>query len=135
MRTVITYGTFDLFHVGHVRLLERASRLGDQLYVGISTDAFNALKGKTSIMPFEDRAEIVKALRCVTHVFPESAWDQKVDDVRKYEADIFVMGDDWIGKFNHLNKFCKVIYLSRTEGVSSTEIKRCLGNNNNAVNR
>ena len=123
---VLTYGTFDLFHVGHVRLLERAAKLGDKLYVGLSSDEFNALKGKKSILPYEQRAEIVASNRNVTGVFPEESWDQKVKDIARLKADIFVMGGDWAGKFDELNEHCRVEYLDRTEGVSTTEIKQVL---------
>lgn len=123
IRVVITYGTFDLFHVGHLRLLKRLRALGDELYVGISTDEFNAIKGKTSVIAFEDRVEIVQGLRCVDMVFGEENWDQKPLDIAKYGAAIFGMGDDWAGKFDDLKALCDVIYLPRTEGISTTQIK------------
>lgn len=126
MATVITYGTYDLFHVGHLRLLERAKRLageGGRLIVGVSTDRFNWVeKHKKSAIPYEQRAEIVAALRCVDLVIPEDDWDMK-RDVLQYKADIFTMGSDWEGKFDHLKEVCKVIYLPRTEGISSTDLK------------
>ena len=127
MRTVITYGTFDLFHVGHLRILERARALGDRLCVGISSDEFNTLKGKKSVIPYEHRAAIVGALSCVDEVFPEHSWDQKVHDIRRVNADIFVMGHDWEGKFDHLSDLCEVSYLPRTHGISTTDIKKILG--------
>lgn len=126
MTTVLTYGTFDLFHVGHVNLLRRLRDLGDRLVVGLSTDEFNAAKGKTSVMPYAHRAEIVGAVRYVDHVFPESNWDQKRDDIRREGARIFAMGDDWVGKFDDLGDVCEVIYLPRTRDVSSTEIRQLL---------
>lgn len=126
MTTVLTYGTFDLFHIGHVRLLERAAKLGDELYVGLSSDNFNAIKGKKSILPYEQRAEIVASNKHVKGVFAEESWDQKVKDIKRLKADIFVMGGDWTGKFDELNQHCKVVYLDRTEGVSTTEIKQVL---------
>ncbi|MFA0438165.1 adenylyltransferase/cytidyltransferase family protein [Vibrio breoganii] len=123
MVTVITYGTFDLFHVGHVRLLQRLSKLGDRLVVGISSDQFNEKKGKKSFFSYQERAEIVAACKYVDEVFPENNWEQKADDINIYSADIFAMGDDWVGKFDYLNKYCKVVYLRRTEDISTTEIK------------
>jgi glycerol-3-phosphate cytidylyltransferase len=127
-KTVITYGTFDLFHVGHVRLLERVSKLGTKLIVGVSNDEFNAKKGKFSVFPYEQRAEIVSSLGCVDMVFEEETWDQKVDDIKKYEAAIFAMGSDWEGKFDELKEHCAVQYLPRTEGISSADIKIMLHN-------
>lgn len=126
MVTVITYGTYDLFHVGHLRLLERAKRLAGEdgkLIVGVSTDRFNwEEKHKKSAIPYEQRAEIVGALKCVDMVIPEDDWDMR-RDILKYKADIFTMGGDWEGKFDHLKEVCKVVYLPRTEGISSTELK------------
>lgn len=121
--TVLTYGTFDLFHSGHVRLLARLAKLGDRLIVGCSTDAFNASKGKSCIMPFEARAEILAACRYVDEVFPEEDWAQKRGDIQHYGADIFAMGSDWTGRFDDLSDLCRVVYLPRTENVSTTEIK------------
>jgi len=126
MKTILTYGTFDLFHIGHVRLLKRAAALGDKLYVGISSDEFNAGKGKKSILSYEHRAEIVEAVRYVDGVFPENNWDQKVDDIKRLKADVFVMGDDWRGKFDELKAHCDVTYLERTEGISTTELKQVM---------
>lgn len=125
-KIVITYGTFDLFHVGHVRLLKRLKALGDKLVVGISSDQFNEIKGKTSFFSYEERAEIVSACKYVDEVFPEHHWEQKIDDVKKYKANIFAMGDDWQGKFDFLQANCKVIYLPRTENISTTKIKKTL---------
>jgi len=124
MVTVITYGTFDLFHIGHVNLLRRLRELGDRLVVGVSTDEFNAEKGKTSIMPYVHRAEIVGAIRYVDAVFPEKNWNQKREDIRREEANIFAMGDDWVGRFDELKDICQVIYLPRTRDVSSTDIRQ-----------
>lgn len=132
MKVVITYGTFDLFHVGHVRLLKRLKTLGDKLIVGISSDEFNEIKGKKAFFSYGERAEIVKSCRYVDDVFPEYNWEQKVEDVIKYNASIFAMGDDWIGKFDYLKEHCDVVYLSRTEDISTTEIKQKLSNINNA---
>jgi glycerol-3-phosphate cytidylyltransferase len=126
MKTVITYGTFDLFHVGHIRLLKRLSALGDRLIVGISSDEFNAEKGKKSFFSYEERAEILESCKYVTKVFAESNWQQKRNDIIKYKVDIFAMGDDWEGKFDELNEICEVVYLPRTEDISSTDIKSAL---------
>ena len=122
-RTVLTYGTFDLFHIGHLRLLERLAQLGDRLIVGVSTDEFNAEKGKHSLIPFEDRAAIVAALGIVDQVIPEHGWNQKAQDIRELDVDVFGMGSDWRGKFDHLGDLCEVVYLDRTEGLSSTSIR------------
>lgn len=122
-RVVITYGTFDLFHPGHVLLLKRARELGTKLVVGLSTDEFNAIKGKKSVMSYHDRKVVLESCRYVDEVFAEETWAQKPDDIQKFGADIFVMGDDWKGKFDYLSKFSKVHYLGRTPLVSSTSIK------------
>ena len=124
MKTVITYGTFDLFHVGHVRLLKRMSAFGDRLVVGCSTDEFNLLKGKTSIFSYAERTEILRACTYVNEVFPEANWEQKVDDIKKHSADVLVMGDDWAGKFDFLQHHLDVVYLPRTDGISSTHVKQ-----------
>lgn len=126
VRKIITYGTFDLFHFGHLQILERAAALGDYLIVAVSTDEFNLVKGKQCYYPFEHRAAIVNALSFVDQVIPESNWNQKTNDIIKNEIDVFVMGDDWNGHFDDLNKYCKVIYLPRTEGISTNLIKQDL---------
>ena len=122
-KRAITYGTYDLFHIGHLRLLKRIANLADELYVAVSSDEFNTLKGKKCIVPFENRKEIVESLRMVTKVIREDNWEQKISDVQKYHCDLFVMGSDWTGKFDFLKDYCEVLYLPRTEGVSTTEIK------------
>lgn len=126
MARVITYGTYDLFHVGHLRLLQRAKALageGGKLIVGVSTDRFNwEEKHKRSAIPYEQRAEIVAALKCVDEVIPEDDWDMKRDIIEN-KIDIFCMGSDWEGKFDFLKEVCKVVYFPRTEGISSTELK------------
>lgn len=127
MTRVITYGTFDLLHKGHIRLLKRAKELGDYLIVGLSTDEFNAIKGKKAYNSFEDRKYILDAIECVDEVIPEDNWDQKTTDVADHNVDIFVMGDDWEGQFDFLKDQCKVVYLSRTEGISTSKIKKDLG--------
>ncbi|RCK18816.1 adenylyltransferase/cytidyltransferase family protein [Thalassospira lucentensis] len=126
MKKVVTYGTFDLFHIGHLRLLERLRNYGDHLTVFVSTDEFNEVKGKKSLSKCADRAEVVAALRCVDEVYFETCWDQKVHDINRLDIDIFGMGDDWLGKFDFLLPHCQVIYLPRTEGVSSSYFKKKL---------
>lgn len=126
MKKVITYGTFDLLHIGHINLLKRAKELGDYLIVAVSTDKFNEAKGKKTILPYKQRAEIVKSLKFVDEVIPEKKWEQKEDDVKKHEIDIFTIGKDWEGKFDFLNDYCEVVYLERTENISSTKLKKNL---------
>ncbi len=124
MRTILTYGTFDLFHIGHLNLLTRAAAMGDRLVVAVSTDEFNLkMKNKVTTISYENRKTILEALRCVDLVIPETHWEQKSSDVTEHDVDIFVMGDDWQGKFDFLKKQCTVVYLPRTEDVSATEIK------------
>ncbi len=125
-RVVLTYGTFDLFHIGHLSILKRLKALGDELVVGVSTDEFNAVKGKKTVVRFEDRLEIVRNVRCVDRVIPESSWEQKLADVRRFGVSTFGMGDDWKGRFDFLREHCEVVYLSRTAGVSSTDMKRLI---------
>jgi glycerol-3-phosphate cytidylyltransferase len=124
--TVLTYGTFDLFHVGHLNFLRRAKALGERLVVGVSTDTFTAEKGKKTIMRYEERAAIVASIRYVDHVFPETAWQQKLTDVQSHRATTFAIGDDWKGKFDFLQLHCDVVYLPRTEGVSTSDLKRLI---------
>ncbi|WP_456059694.1 hypothetical protein, partial [Brachyspira pilosicoli] len=106
-------------------------KLGDQLIVGVSSDEFNALKGKTSVMTFEERKEFLDNIKYVDKVIKEENWEQKVNDILKYRIDVLVMGDDWKGQFDHLKEYCDVVYLPRTECISTTEIKKLLANNNN----
>ena len=124
MKTVVTYGTFDLFHVGHVRLLKRLRALADRLVVGCSTDEFNEKKGKHTVMPYAQREELLLSCRYVDDVFPEENWEQKRSDVERYGVDIFAMGDDWSGHFDSLQDICEVVYLPRTRGISSTDVKK-----------
>ena len=132
MKTILTYGTFDLFHIGHVNMLKRVSALGDQLVVGVSTDEFNEVKGKRSLFPYEQRSEIVRSNRYVDMVIPETCWEQKVDDIKKYQVDVFAIGEDWKGKFNFLKEYCDVQYLPRTEDISSTLVREILKGINDA---
>ena len=126
MKRILTYGTFDLFHVGHLNILKRAKAQGDYLVVAVSSDAFNAGKGKKAYYSQEDRMEILKAIKYVDEVILEESWDQKIRDVKEHDIDVFVMGDDWKGKFDFLKDYCEVVYLPRTEGISSTKIKQDL---------
>ena len=128
MRRVLTYGTFDLLHYGHIRLLERAKKLGDYLIVALSTDEFNSIKGKKAYHDYETRKKMLEALRCVDLVIPEENWEQKINDVKNYYVDVVVMGSDWEGseKFDYLKQYCEVVYLDRTEGISTTKIKKDL---------
>lgn len=123
MRKILTYGTFDLFHYGHMSLLMRARKLGDYLIVALSTDEFNLIKGKESVMPYAQRKEILEAIRYVDLVIPEENWEQKISDIKRYNIHTFVMGDDWQNKFDFLKEYCEVIYLPRTEVVSSSMLK------------
>lgn len=126
MKTVITYGTFDILHIGHINLLRRARAMGDRLVVGLSSDEFNQGKHKSSLLNFDNRKAVLESIRWVDEVFAEHTWDQKVGDIKSYGADTFVMGHDWEGKFDFLSEFCIVHYLPRTEAISTTEIKRSL---------
>lgn len=125
-KTVLTYGTFDLFHIGHLNILKRLKEKGDRLIVGVSTDEFNAVKGKKPIVPFEQRIEIVRAIRYVDAAIPEEDWAQKRLDISRYGVDVFGIGEDWKGKFDDLHDEVEVVYLPRTSGVSTTEMKRVL---------
>lgn len=131
MKRVLTYGTFDLLHWGHINILKRAKKLGDYLIVALSTDDFNAIKGKKSYHNFETRKMMLEAIRYVDLVIPEENWGQKSADVTRYEVDVVVMGSDWDGDdhFELLKEICEVKYLPRTEGVSTTKIKNDLGKN------
>lgn len=124
--TCITYGTFDLFHIGHLNLLKRIKDVCSNLIVAVSTDEFNELKGKKCVIPYEQRAAIVAGIKYVDKVIPESNWEQKQKDIEKYNVDCFVMGNDWEGKFDFLKEKCEVIYLPRTDGISTTELKSIL---------
>lgn len=126
MKRVITYGTFDLLHYGHINILRRAKEMGDYLVVGLSTNEFNELKGKKCYFSFEQRKQLLESIRFVDLVIPESSWDQKERDIIQYEIDVFVMGDDWKGKFDNLSTICTVKYLERTPEISTTKIKNDL---------
>lgn len=126
MKRVMTYGTFDLLHYGHINILKRSKSLGDYLIVGLSSDEFNELKGKKSVMSYEERKEILESIRYVDKVIKESNWEQKVDDIIKYNIDVFVIGDDWEGKFDFLKEYCEVVYLPRTKSISTTLLKEII---------
>jgi glycerol-3-phosphate cytidylyltransferase len=117
-----------MFHIGHLKLLRRLSNLGDELIVAVSTDEFNEQKGKKTLIPYEQRAEIVANIKSVTKVIPEDSWEQKVEDVKKHNIDIFAIGDDWQGKFDFLKDYCEVVYLPRTKDISTTKLKKSLTN-------
>lgn len=129
MKRILTYGTFDLLHYGHIRLLKRAKALGDYLIVALSTDEFNEIKNKRAYHNYETRKKMLEAIRYVDLVIPEETWEQKILDVKKYEVDTVVMGSDWAGsdRFDYLKDYCEVVYLDRTEGISTTKIKEDLG--------
>ena len=135
MKRVITYGTFDLIHYGHINLLERAKKMGDYLIVGLSTNQFNEEKNKKCYFSFEERKRLLEAIRYVDLVIPEECWEQKRSDIEMYHVDTFVMGDDWKGKFDFLKDYCEVVYLPRTEGISTTKIKQDLGLNGTTANK
>lgn len=127
MKRIITYGTFDLLHYGHINLLRRAKELGDYLIVALSTDEFNwNEKQKKCYFSYEKRKQLLEAIRYVDLVIPEENWEQKKTDVKEYHIDTFVMGDDWEGKFDFLKEQCQVVYLSRTPEISTTQIKKDL---------
>ena len=126
MKRVITYGTFDLLHYGHINLLRRAKQLGDYLIVALSTDDFNRLKGKSCYFSYEERKKLLESIRYVDLVIPEENWEQKRADIPLYHVDTFVMGDDWTGKFDDLADLCEVVYLPRTQEISTTKIKEDL---------
>lgn len=126
MKRIMTYGTFDLLHYGHINILKRSKSLGDYLIVGLSSDEFNELKGKKSVMSYEERKEILESIRYVDKVIKESNWEQKVDDIIKYNIDVFVIGDDWEGKFDFLKEYCEVVYLPRTKSISTTLLKEII---------
>ena len=143
MKRILTYGTYDLLHYGHIRLLKRAKELGDYLIVALSTDEFNKLKGKKAYHNYETRKEMLETIRYVDLVIPEKTWEQKKDDIKRYKVDTVVMGSDWTNNenFEQLKDLCEVVYLDRTEGISTTKIKKDLnikepisGKNNNYEN-
>ncbi len=128
MKKVITYGTFDLLHYGHIQLLRRAKERGDYLIVALSTDEFNwNSKQKKCYFSYEQRKLLLESIRYVDLVIPEENWEQKISDVKEFKVDTFVMGNDWEGKFDFLKDYCEVVYLERTPEISTTQIKKDLG--------
>ncbi|NLG80958.1 MAG: glycerol-3-phosphate cytidylyltransferase [Bacilli bacterium] len=127
MKKIITYGTFDLLHYGHINLLKRAKELGDYLIVGLSTEEFNQIKGKKCYFTYEERKKLIESIRYVDLVIPEVSWEQKINDIINFQVNVFVIGDDWKGKFDYLEDYCEVVYLPRTPEISSTKIKNELG--------
>ena len=129
-KVVLTYGTFDLFHIGHLSLLQRLRRLGDTLIVGVTTDEFNAHRGKASCTPYSERIQIVESIRYVDQVIAMERSDQKADDIWRYKVTILGMGSDWTGQLDALRSLCEIVYLPRTEGISSSRIRDalCAGN-------
>ena len=117
-----------MFHIGHLKLLQRLAELGDELIVAVSTDEFNAIKDKTVLIPYAQRAEIVNNIKCVDKVIAEESWEQKISDIKKYDISLFAMGDDWEGKFDFLQEHCEVKYLNRTKDISTTQLKKSLTN-------
>ena len=126
MKKVITYGTFDMLHYGHINLLRRARALGDYLIVALSSDSFNAIKNKQSFFHYEHRRQMLEAIRYVDLIIPENDWEQKREDIIKHNVNIFVLGNDWEGKFDFLKDICEVVYLERTPEISTTRIKNHL---------
>lgn len=122
-KIILTYGTYDLLHIGHIKLLRRAKALGDYLIVGLSTDEFNLQKHKDCFLPYEQRKCVLESIKYVDKVIAENSWEQKKRDIADYNVDIFVMGDDWEGKFDELGEYCKVVYLERTPSISTTKLK------------
>ncbi|MBN2421495.1 glycerol-3-phosphate cytidylyltransferase [Candidatus Woesearchaeota archaeon] len=133
MKKVITYGTFDTLHHGHINILRRAKKLGDYLIVGLSTNKFNKIKHKKSVYSYKQRKAILEGIKYVDLVIPENSWNQKINDIKTHKIDIFVMGGDWKGKFDFLKKYCKVVILPRTKGISTTSIKNKLKKKNRKI--
>lgn len=123
MKKVITYGTFDLLHYGHINLLKRAKEEGDYLIVALSTNEFNTIKGKDCYFSFEERKKFLESIRYIDLVIPENNWEQKIHDIKEFKINTFVIGDDWKGQFDYLKNYCEVVYLPRTPNISTTKIK------------
>lgn len=130
MKKVLTYGTFDILHYGHINLLKRAKELGDYLVVALSTDEFNKIKNKQSYYTYEQRKTLLEAVKYVDLIIPENNWEQKISDIKNHDIDIFTMGDDWTGKFDFLKEYCEIVYLPRTPEVSSTQTKKYIKKQN-----
>jgi glycerol-3-phosphate cytidylyltransferase len=126
MRRVLTYGSFDLFHVGHLNFLQRAKTYGDYLIVGVATEEFNLQMGKISLFSYEERAKIVENIKCVDEVFPANSWEEKVRDIQKYKPDVIVASEEWREKYEPLKKMCRVEFLPRISNISSSKFKQLL---------
>ncbi|AJC74259.1 glycerol-3-phosphate cytidiltransferase [Pseudothermotoga hypogea DSM 11164 = NBRC 106472] len=126
MRRVLTYGSFDLFHVGHLNFLQRAKTYGDYLIVGVATEAFNLQKGKISLFSYEERAKIVENIKCVDEVFPANSWEEKVKDIERYKPDVIVASEEWKEKYEPLKKLCGVEFLPRMANISSSKFQQLL---------
>ena len=135
MKKVIVYGTFDLFHIGHLNFIKKAREYGDYLIVGVSTDEFNSIKGKKSFIPYEQRKEIVASLKYVDEVIPEENWEQKVSDIKKYNIDTVVTVEEWKSRFEYLKEYADVVYLKSTPDISSTMIKEGIAKNYKKVDK
>lgn len=123
MKTILTYGTFDLLHYGHIAFLEKAKSMGDKLIVGLSSDEFNKIKGKNSFYNFEIRKKMLSSIKYVDEIFIQNSFEQKKDDIKQYNVDVLVSSEDWIGKYDYLCEFCKVVYLERTPEISTSQLK------------
>lgn len=123
MKTILTYGTFDLLHYGHIAFLENAKSMGDKLIVGLSSDEFNKIKGKNSFYNFEIRKKMLSSIKYVDEIFTQNSFEQKKDDIKQYNVDVLVSSEDWIGKYDYLCEFCKVVYLERTPEISTSQLK------------
>jgi len=126
MKKVLTYGSFDLFHVGHLNFLQKAKSYGDYLIVGVATDEFNLEKGKVSLFSYEERSKIVENIKCVGEVFPANSWHEKVQDIERYKPDVIVASEEWREKYEPLKKFCRIEFLPRTSGISSSKVQHLL---------
>lgn len=126
MKKVITYGTFDLLHYGHINILKRARELGDYLIVALSTNEFNEQKGKKCYFGYNERKKLLESIRYVDLVIPEDTWEQKIENIKEFKIDIFIMGNDWVDKFDYLKDYCEVVYLNRTPEISTSMIKENL---------
>lgn len=127
MKIILTYGTFDLLHYGHIAFLEKAKSLGDKLIVGLSSDNFNKIKGKDSFYNFEIRKKMLSSIKYVDEIFIQDSFEQKIEDIQKYGANILVSSEDWLGKYDYLNEFCEVLYLERTPEISTSQLKSLMG--------
>jgi len=126
MRRVLTYGSFDLFHIGHLNFLQRAKSYGDHLIVGVATDEFNLKKGKVSLFSYQERTRIVENIKCVDEVFPANSWEEKVRDIERYKPDVIVASEEWREKYEPLKKLCRVEFLPRTANISSSKFQQLL---------